>query len=185
MGRRCRTSVCVPEAFIGNGWMSTVDQESSGQLFSFKAHIAGPCICSLCYTKTRAKERRARSGSSTQRYSLSLEAAVGAQLLVRGLEAAVAELGRRVDELELDLLQCVTAGLGQQRAAQRDGALDGAGDGALCEKKGKEKASQSTKTEKGGGEGTTEASQVCITVLRGAFVTRIRSANGTDTAAGR
>ncbi len=43
----------------------------------------------------------------------------------------MAELGGRVDELELDLLEGIAGRLGQQGAAQRDGALDGAGDGAL------------------------------------------------------
>jgi hypothetical protein len=38
----------------------------------------------------------------------------------------VAELGAGVHKLELDLLQSAAAGLGQQAAAQRDGALLGA-----------------------------------------------------------
>ena len=43
----------------------------------------------------------------------------------------MAELGGSVDELELDLLEGVAGGLGQQCAAQGDGALLGARDGAL------------------------------------------------------
>ena len=43
----------------------------------------------------------------------------------------MAELGGSVDELELDLLQGITGRLGQQCAAQGDGALDSTGDGSL------------------------------------------------------
>lgn len=39
------------------------------------------------------------------------------------LETAMAELGRGVDELELDLLESIPAGLRQQCAAKSDGAL--------------------------------------------------------------
>jgi hypothetical protein len=61
----------------------------------------------------------------------SLGAAVSLELLLCGLESAVAELGCSVNELELDLLQGVAAGLGQEGAAQGDRALLGARDGAL------------------------------------------------------
>ena len=43
----------------------------------------------------------------------------------------MAKLGGRVDELELDLLEGIARGLGQERAAQRDGALDSTWDGSL------------------------------------------------------
>lgn len=55
-----------------------------------------------------------------------LGAAVGLELLLVGLEAAVAKLGGGVHKLELDLLQRAAAGLRQQAAAQRDRALLGA-----------------------------------------------------------
>jgi hypothetical protein len=43
----------------------------------------------------------------------------------------MAELGRSVDELELDLLQSVSACLRQEGASQSDGPLLAAGNGAL------------------------------------------------------
>ena len=49
-----------------------------------------------------------------------LEAAEGALLLLGGLEATVAELGGSVDELELDLLQGLAAGVLQEGLAQGD-----------------------------------------------------------------
>ena len=49
----------------------------------------------------------------------------------------MAELGGGVDELELDLLEGAARGLGDEGAAQGDGALDGAGDGALCVQTGR------------------------------------------------
>merc|ERR1712146_414664 len=52
-------------------------------------------------------------------------------LLVERLEAAVAKLGRRVDELEGDLLGRVAVGLLEERLAQRDDALARADDAAL------------------------------------------------------
>ena len=52
-------------------------------------------------------------------------------LLVQGLEAAVAELRRGVDELEGDLLDGAALGLLEERLAQRDDALLRADDAAL------------------------------------------------------
>lgn len=66
-----------------------------------------------------------------RRGALCLDPAVVLCLLLAGLEATVAELGGGVDELHLDLLECATAGLGQQGAAKGDGPLLGAGHGAL------------------------------------------------------
>merc|ERR1711937_108491 len=60
-----------------------------------------------------------------------LEAAEGALLLLGGLEATVAELGGSVDELELDLLQGLAAGVLQEGLAQGDAPLAGAHDTAL------------------------------------------------------
>ena len=53
-------------------------------------------------------------------------------LLGLGLEATVAELGRRVDPLELDVLERHTLGLRQQRLAQGQDALLGADNATLC-----------------------------------------------------
>jgi hypothetical protein len=52
-------------------------------------------------------------------------------LLLLGLEAAVTEVGRGVDELELDLLERVAERLRVQRLAERDDALDVAWHAAL------------------------------------------------------
>ena len=60
-----------------------------------------------------------------------LEGAHKLGLLLRSLEAAVAELGRGVDELEVDLLLGAARGLGKERLAESDDALAGAGDAAL------------------------------------------------------
>ena len=53
------------------------------------------------------------------------------ELLLGGLEATVAELGGSVDELELDLLQRLAAGVLQEGLAQGDAPLAGAHDAAL------------------------------------------------------
>lgn len=63
--------------------------------------------------------------------SSSLELAIEPLLLVRGLEATVPELGRGVDELELDLLQGQTRGLLQQGLAEGHHALLGANTASL------------------------------------------------------
>ena len=63
--------------------------------------------------------------------SLGLGAAKESVLLGLGLEAAVTELGRGVDELEGDLLGGVAAGLGQHGLAEGDHALLGTDDAAL------------------------------------------------------
>ena len=60
-----------------------------------------------------------------------LHGAHEALLLLGSLEAAVAELGRRVDELESDLLEGHTLGLRDERLAQRDRTLLGAHHAAL------------------------------------------------------
>lgn len=52
-------------------------------------------------------------------------------LLSCGLEAAMAKLGGCINELELDLLQSIAAGLCQQSAAQRDRTLLAARNGTL------------------------------------------------------
>merc|ERR1719345_111501 len=52
-------------------------------------------------------------------------------LLLRGLEAAVADLGGGVDELERDLLDRIALGLREQGLAERDRAALGAHDAAL------------------------------------------------------
>ena len=52
-----------------------------------------------------------------------LQAAEGLELLLAGLEAAVPNLGGRVDELELDVLQCSAGRLHVQRLPQGDQAL--------------------------------------------------------------
>merc|ERR1719335_1698989 len=52
-----------------------------------------------------------------------LDAAVELALLLRGLEAPVPELGRRVDELEVDLLERNAAALHHEGLAQGDHAL--------------------------------------------------------------
>ena len=62
---------------------------------------------------------------------LGLDAAEHLELLLGGLEPTVAELGGRVDELELDLLQRTAAGLLQQGPPQGDGPLAGADHRAL------------------------------------------------------
>mmetsp|Transcript_11509 Transcript_11509/g.20409 ORF Transcript_11509/g.20409 Transcript_11509/m.20409 type:complete len:340 (-) Transcript_11509:325-1344(-) len=62
---------------------------------------------------------------------LRLDATVGTSLLLAGLEATVTELGGGIDELELDLLQGIAAGLGDQAAAQSDSALLATWHGAL------------------------------------------------------
>ena len=46
-------------------------------------------------------------------------------------ECTYAELGSRVDELELDLLEVTTRSVDHKRLAERNHALLGAGDGAL------------------------------------------------------
>mmetsp|Transcript_26813 Transcript_26813/g.58434 ORF Transcript_26813/g.58434 Transcript_26813/m.58434 type:complete len:397 (+) Transcript_26813:764-1954(+) len=66
--------------------------------------------------------------------SLSLGAAVELELLLGGLEATVAHLGRGVDELELDLLGGQLAGLGHESAAQGQHTLLGTGDATLDHK---------------------------------------------------
>merc|ERR1719335_2170055 len=60
-----------------------------------------------------------------------LDAALELALLLRGLEAPVPELGRRVDELEVDLLQRDAGALREERLAHRDQALADADDRAL------------------------------------------------------
>merc|ERR1719377_257676 len=57
------------------------------------------------------------------RAHLLLDAAVELALLLRGLEAPVPELRRRVDELEVDLLKRDARALRKERLAQRDTAL--------------------------------------------------------------
>ena len=52
-------------------------------------------------------------------------------LLGGGLEASVSELGRGVDELEVDLLEGDALGVLEERLAEGDDALLGADDGAL------------------------------------------------------
>ena len=47
------------------------------------------------------------------------------------LERAVSELGRRVDPLELDLLQCPSRRVREHRLAERHDPLLDTGDGAL------------------------------------------------------
>ena len=42
-------------------------------------------------------------------------------LVLRGLEATVAELGARVDELQLDVLQGLTFGVDQERLEDKKG----------------------------------------------------------------
>merc|ERR1740121_1531904 len=58
-------------------------------------------------------------------------AAVELSLLLAGLEAAMAHLRGRVDELQRDLLRGLAADLRQQGLAQGDHALAGAHDRAL------------------------------------------------------
>ncbi|GIL83822.1 hypothetical protein Vretifemale_12554, partial [Volvox reticuliferus] len=65
------------------------------------------------------------------RESLDLDATISFELLLCSLEAAVTKLRGSVDELKLNLLQGIAAGLGQQRATQRNWPLLGAWDGAL------------------------------------------------------
>ncbi len=52
-----------------------------------------------------------------------LERSHEGHLVLRRLEATVAELGAGVDELQVDLLQRAPLGVGEQRLAQGDGAL--------------------------------------------------------------
>jgi len=52
-------------------------------------------------------------------------------LLFGGLESAVTELGRSIDELELNLLEGHTLGLCDERSTQRDGTLASTTDAAL------------------------------------------------------
>lgn len=99
---------------------------ASGTLAAKKKHSVRP-VTNSC--RVRASKKKARL-----ELSLSLETAVSTSLLFGGLEAAVAELGGSVDELELDLLQGVAAGLGDQRATQGDSALLGAWDTTLYQK---------------------------------------------------
>merc|ERR1719231_1090325 len=79
----------------------------------------------------RAQRRPRTQPLSVDLRDLLLAHAHKLVLLVERLEAAVAELGRRVDELERDLLGGVAARLLEERLAQRDDALLGADDGAL------------------------------------------------------
>jgi len=77
--------------------------------------------------------------SSTGRNSLSrsdeilLESTHEGALLGRGLEGTVAELGRGVDPLELDLLGRAAVGLGGERLAQGHDTLLDTGNRALDE----------------------------------------------------
>merc|ERR1719498_983224 len=76
------------------------------------------------------RDRDARSGlfsepplSEARHGDSLLHATVELPLLLRGLEAPVPELGRRVDELEVDLLESNAAALHHERLAQGDHAL--------------------------------------------------------------
>lgn len=62
---------------------------------------------------------------------LGLGASVELELLCCGLEAAMTHLGRGVNELELDLLSCQLACLGQQGAAQGENTLASTGNTTL------------------------------------------------------
>ncbi|BAT12842.1 Os11g0168250 [Oryza sativa Japonica Group] len=64
-------------------------------------------------------------------HKLSLELAEEPLFLVGGLEATVPELGRGVDELELDLLERQTRGLLEQGLAEGDDPLLGANTATL------------------------------------------------------
>jgi len=52
-------------------------------------------------------------------------------LLLLGLEATVSELGGGIDELEFDLFESGTGGLGDKSLTEGDNSLDGTGDGTL------------------------------------------------------
>merc|ERR1719231_2227174 len=71
----------------------------------------------------RRPTRRSIASSSRRPTRSLLDAAVELALLLHRLEAPVPELGRRVDELEVDLLERKAAALRQERLAQRDQAL--------------------------------------------------------------
>lgn len=58
-------------------------------------------------------------------FEVLLESSHEGTLLLGGLEATMAELGRGVDELQLDLLQGGTAGVDDQRLTQNQGTLLG------------------------------------------------------------
>lgn len=91
------------------------------------------CVLIFLHHHSNSREREKEGRGSF----LSLGAAEDAHLLLSSLEATVAELGGSVNELELDLLEGAARGLGDEGAAQGDGALDGAGDGALYAEEGK------------------------------------------------
>ena len=60
-----------------------------------------------------------------------LERSHEGHLVLRGLEATVAELGAGVDELEVDLLKSPLLGVGEQRLPQGEGPLLGSNAAAL------------------------------------------------------
>lgn len=71
------------------------------------------------------------SGSLLLGNEVLLEFSHEGLLLFGGLEASVAELGRGVDELEGDLLESNTLGVGPERLAEGDRSLSGSDDGSL------------------------------------------------------
>lgn len=73
----------------------------------------------------------ARTQRAVRLVDLGGERAEELVLLLDGLEAAVAVLGRGVDELDVEGLQMGSLGHRQQTLAQSDGALAGSGDAAL------------------------------------------------------
>ena len=72
-----------------------------------------------------------RETSNNQRSRLLLECAQERRLLLDGLERAVTELARGVDELERNLLEIPAAGVDHEGLAEGDDALLGSGDRAL------------------------------------------------------
>jgi len=72
-----------------------------------------------------------RFGLRKIRFLSSLATTIEALLLFRGLETTMAELGSRIDELELDLFQSSAGLLGEEGLAQGEDAALGADDATL------------------------------------------------------